>query len=186
MKFGEDTMDARLQELFDHHDIQKLLNTYCHGCDRLDAERMASVFHTDSWVDHAADHCPGREFVEVTMAAQQAYTSMVSHMLGQSQIEVKDEEAASETYFFVVLRGAGEAGAKLLTFMGGRFLDIFTKEAGQWKITKRACVRDWSYSQTVDQDFLVSQPFIAGSWSGEDPSYVFLGLRHSGPALRPV
>lgn len=175
-------MDVRLQELLDHHEIKKLLNIYCHGCDRLDAERMASVFHSDSWVDHAADHCPGREFVDVTMAAQKVHTSMVSHLLGQSQIDVKGEDAASETYFFVALRGTGQTGAKLLTFMGGRYVDTFAKEAGEWKIKKRVCVRDWSYSQVVEKDFLEAQPFIDGAWSGDDPSYAVLGIKHSGRA----
>jgi hypothetical protein len=179
-------MDARLQELLDHHEIRKLLNAYCHGCDRLDAERMAGVFHSDSWVDHAADHCPGREFVEATMAAQQAHTSMVSHLLGQSSIEVTGEAAGSETYFLVALRGAGEAGAKLLTFMGGRYVDSFAKEADQWKIKKRVCVRDWSYSQAVEQDFLEAHPFIEGAWSRDDPSYAALGLSRSGPQLTPA
>jgi hypothetical protein len=179
-------MDARLQELLDHHEIRKLLNVYAQGSDRLDADRMASVFHPDSWVDHAADHAPGREFVEATMAAQQMYTSMVSHLLGQASIEVKGDEAASETYFFCTLRGAGEEGAKLLTFMGGRYLDTFVRAAGVWKIKKRLCVRDWSYSQTVEQDFLETQPFVDGTLNADDPSYAFLGLKHTGPELTPA
>jgi hypothetical protein len=176
-------MDPRLQELIDHHEIKTLLAVYCHGCDRLDADRMASVFHSDSWVDHAADHCSGREFVNSILAVQQAYTGMVSHLQGQSQIEVTGDEAASETYFFVTLRGPGEEGAKLLTFMGGRYMDTFAKEAGAWKIKKRVCVRDWSYSQAVEQDFLATEPFYDGAWSGEDLSYAFLGLKHRGPTL---
>jgi hypothetical protein len=176
-------MDAGLQELLDHHQIRKLIDIYCQGCDRLDAQRMASVFHSDSWVDHAADHCPGPEFVEATMAAQQAYTSMVSHLMGQAQIEVTGDEAASESYFLVVLRGPGEAGAKLLTFMGGRYLDAFAKEAGAWKMKKRVCVRDWSFSHTVEQDFLETQPFLDGAWSDADPLYAMLRLKHSGPQL---
>jgi hypothetical protein len=173
-------MDASLQELLDHHEIKKLLNTYCHGCDRLDAGRMVTVFHSDSWVDHAADHCPGPEFVDASMAAQQAHTSMVSHLLGQSQIEVKGEQAGSETYFFVALRGSAQTGPKLLTFMGGRYVDTFAKDAGQWKIKKRVCVRDWSYTQAVEQDYLETVPFIDGTWSGDDPSYAALGIKHSG------
>jgi hypothetical protein len=176
-------METRLQELLDHHEIKKLLNTYCHGCDRLDAGRMASVFHSDSWVDHAADHCPGTQFVRETMVAQQAHTSMVSHLLGQSQIQVMRDEAASETYFFCALRGSAQAGPKLLTFLGGRYIDSFAKDAGQWKIKKRVCVRDWSYSQTVEQDFLAAVPFIDGTWSGDDPSYPALRIKHSGPRV---
>jgi hypothetical protein len=37
-------MDKRLQELLDHHDIAQTLKEYCHGCDRGDEDRMASVY----------------------------------------------------------------------------------------------------------------------------------------------
>jgi len=102
-------------------------------------------------------------------------------LLGQSQIRVTGEEAASETYFFCALRGSAQTGAKLLTFLGGRYIDAFAKEGGQWKIKKRVCVRDWSYSQSVERDFLATVPFIDGTWSGDDPSYPALGIKHSGP-----
>ena len=45
-------MDERLQELWDHHAIRKLLATYCHGCDRADEVLMASTYVRDSWDDH--------------------------------------------------------------------------------------------------------------------------------------
>jgi hypothetical protein len=44
-------------------------------------------------------------------------------------------------------------------------------------------VRDWSYSQLVAQDFLENVPFIDGTWSGDDPSYSALGIKHSGPRI---
>ena len=34
-------LNAELQEMLDHYQITKMLKEYCHGCDRLDATRMA-------------------------------------------------------------------------------------------------------------------------------------------------
>ena len=58
-------MDDILKEMIDHHLIIKTLNEYCHGCDRLDRVRMASVYAEDSWDDHGLNKCPGPQFAEL-------------------------------------------------------------------------------------------------------------------------
>jgi hypothetical protein len=173
-------MDPHLQELLDERDIRNLLSVYCQGTDRLDAERMVSVFARDSWVDHGDDHGAGEHFVNHILPVQAEQTSMVQHLMGQSLVQLNGDEAAAESYFLCVLRGAGEEGAKFLIFMGGRYLDNFRREDGAWKIAKRVCVKDWSYGQPVENDPLAWANFLPGSWSQADPMYAALGLKHSG------
>ena len=173
-------MDPRLQDLIDHHEIRQLLCRYCQGSDRFDAERMAGVFHSASWVDHAHTHSPGPAFVEEAIPAQVAHVSLVWHQLGQSFITVAGDEATAETYLLVAYRGRGP-DETLLTLMGGRFLDTLRRDEGLWKIAKRLQVRDWSYSHRVDQDTVAQAGFFEGSPSGDDPFYSFFCLAHSGP-----
>jgi hypothetical protein len=45
-------MNPVLQEVIDHHEIRKVMSVYCHGCDRGDEARMASVYLEQSWDDH--------------------------------------------------------------------------------------------------------------------------------------
>jgi hypothetical protein len=174
-------MDPRLQELIDHHEIRKVIDAYATGCDRVDAERMASPFHSASWVDHGAEHCSGREFVAHTME-RAAACEMVSHLQGQAQIEVTGDKAGAETYFVATVKPRTD-GAHLLNFIGGRYVDWLEKEDGQWKIKKRVCVKDWSYTHLVEQDVLSERPWVLGEQSGADASYAALGLRHAGPEL---
>jgi hypothetical protein len=171
-------MDPRLQELIDHHEIKKLIDAYAAGCDRFDAKRMASPFHTQSWVDHGDEHCTGQAFVDEIM--ERAKADAVSHIQGQAQIEVRGDTAGAETYFIATVKPTRADGVAQLNFMGGRYIDWLEKEAGQWKIKKRVCIKDWSYTQIVEQDALGERDWIIGKHSAEDCSYEALGLQHFG------
>ena len=180
-------MDARLQELFDHHDIQKTLAEYCHGCDRLDAVRMASVYLTDSWDDHGDVKCPGPEFAKQATASLGARTEMCSHQLGQSLITLRGDEAGAETYFIASLRRRQPDGSEVLDQMGGRYVDRLRRVEGAWKIEHRVCIREWSISHPVREDWLEGRDFVQGQRSGADPAAGVLGFEHSGlPRLAPA
>jgi len=58
-------MDARIQEMLDHHEIRKTLAEYCHGCDRADEPHMGSVYASDSWDDHGDVKASGDDFARI-------------------------------------------------------------------------------------------------------------------------
>jgi SnoaL-like domain len=90
-------VDKRLQEMLDHYEISKLLSEYCHGLDRMDESRMASVYAKESWDDHGPNKCPGPEFAQRIMKLMQMPASIMgSHMLGQSLIKVDGDRAGAE------------------------------------------------------------------------------------------
>ena len=60
-------MNQTLQEIIDHHEIRKLLAVYCHGCDRGDEHRMASVYLDNGWDDHGTYKGPGKGFAKYVM-----------------------------------------------------------------------------------------------------------------------
>ena len=64
--------------------------------------------------------------------------------------------------------------------MGGRYVDTLRRAAGQWMISNRICVRDWSISLDVDKDGSQTPILSRARRSGEDPSYAVLGLKHPG------
>lgn len=177
-------MDSRLQELLDHHDIRKLLCTYCHGCDRGDAERMAGVYCDDSWDDHGAYKLDGKAFAAMMTMQIAETTQGCSHQLGQSLITVQGDRAGAETYFIATVRDVAKDGQKLLNQLGGRYVDTLQRENGAWKIKKRICVREWSISHRVAEDWLEGAGFVKGERSGNDPSFAVLGFSHSGVPLQ--
>lgn len=173
---------ARLQELWDHHEIRQLLATYCHGCDRADEAEMASVYAQESWDDHGSKKCDGRQFTYLILAEARQTTRVVSHLLGQSLIRVHGETAGAETYFVATLIAAGmEPGVdsteeERLTQLGGRYVDTLVREDGAWRVKERLCVRDWSSTGPVNPGYLATAGFIEGCRGAGDVSWATLGL----------
>lgn len=180
--------ETRLQEMWDHHEIRQLLAIYCHGCDRGDEVEMASTYCAESWDDHGPRKMDGRRFSIETVEESGRTTKVVSHLLGQSLIRVTGDEAGAETYFVatVVYPDRGD-GPEVLNQLGGRYVDNLAREGGTWKIKKRLCVREWSYSQPIESDWLASAGFIETARGAEDVSWSVLGQSHSGnPWLHEV
>lgn len=172
----------RFQELIDHHDIRQLLATYCHGCDRADEVEMAGTYCEDSWDDHGPRKMPGRRFSIETVEESMRTTTVCSHQLGQSLIRVAGDEAGAETYFIatVVYPPRNGQEREQLNQLGGRYVDRLARENGHWLIKSRLCVREWSYSQPIDADWLATAGFIPTQRGQADASYAALGLAHSG------
>lgn len=182
--------EARLQEMWDHHEIRQLLATYCHGCDRGDEVEMASVYAADSWDDHGTRKMEGRRFSVETVEECLRLTKVVHHTLGQSYIRVKGDEAGAETYFIatVIYPDAEDENAPdTLNLLGGRYVDALVREEGAWKISRRLCVREWSSTQPIESDWLAGAGFIPGRTGPADVSWDVLGLSHAGnPWLHEV
>lgn len=170
-------MDARLQELWDHHQIRDLLATYCHGCDRADQGMMGSVYCADSFDDHGRKKCDGKEFARLTIAESVETTTVVSHQLGQSLIRVNGDTAGAETYFIATVLYPGQAGGpETLNQLGGRYVDRLEREGGKWRIKERLCVREWSCSRLIEGDWLATAGFIQTARGPADVSWKTLGL----------
>jgi hypothetical protein len=180
MQLEKAAMNQILQEIIDHHEIRKLLAVYCHGCDRGDEQRMASVYLDDGWDDHGTYKGPGKGFAKYVMNMLATGSIKFAHSLGQSLINVKEDEAGAETYFVASGIETNPEGRKIGNLIFGRYVDTLRRTDGSWKILKRVCVRDWSISLDVEKDWLEHSNFVAGELSGDDPSYAVLGLKHPG------
>jgi hypothetical protein len=173
-------MDPRLQEMLDHYEITKTLKEYCHGCDRCDEPRMASIYAKESWDDHGHRRATGPDYSRLMAAEVMEVTKSMYHLLGQSQIRVDGDEAGAETYFLAVCTTAGEDGVEMCNQLGGRFVDILKREDGRWRVSHRTVMRDWAISLPVEQDWTATAGLRPGARSDEDPSFAALGLKHGG------
>lgn len=171
--------EARLQEMWDHHEIRQLLAIYCHGCDRADEAEMASVYCEDSWDDHGPVKCDGKEYARLTVKESLETTKLVSHCLGQSLITVDGDKAGAETYFIATVIYPGEPD-DTLNQLGGRYVDTLERENAAWRIKRRLCVREWSYTQPIGNDWLAGAGFIETQRGAADVSWQALGYAHSG------
>lgn len=174
-------MDARLQEMLNHYEITKVLKEYCRGCDRGDFVQMAEVYAENSWDDHGTNKCSGPEYARRAMLGLDQI-DMCSHILGQSLIDVRGDEAGAETYFIANVRASDDTNPdqEVLNQIGGRYIDTLVLLNGQWKIKKRAVIKEWSISWPITKDWMVGTDWVKAQRSDRDPSYAALDQRHSG------
>jgi hypothetical protein len=177
-------MDPRLQEMLDHYEIRKTISEYCNGCDRVNEERMGSVYVEDSYDDHGDHKLAGPEFAKV-MATQVATNSEVMwHLLGQTLINVTGDEAGAETYFLATSR-TGDGG-RTQNQLGGRFIDVLVRVGDGWKLKHRRVIREWTTTTPVDSDWVDAMALTPGTRAADDPCFEVLGIKHSGrPTLLP-
>jgi hypothetical protein len=168
-----------MQEMLEHYRITKLVNLYCHGCDRLDGERMASVYAEDSWDDHGNLKMDGHSFAQAIIKQRIERKDVMSHHLGQTLVTIDGDRAGAETYFIATVRRMHK-GEMLLLHLGGRYVDELVRIDGQWKVEKRLTVRDWSIAHPIESDPMGTIGFIEGQTNGSDPSFATLRFTHSG------
>jgi hypothetical protein len=174
-------MDARLQELIDHHEIRKLLAEYCHACDRADGTLMASLYTgDDSFDDHGLVRAPGPEYARKMTDLIHQRSEVVSHILGQSLIMVDGDTASAETFFLGLMRLPPADGTPRLNQLAGRFIDRLVRVNGQWKIKHRIAVRDTSITLKVEEDMQSTYGMTPGSRDRDDPGAALVGIAHRG------
>jgi len=174
-------MDPKLQTIIDHHDIRTLLAEYCHACDRSDWDMVAGVYAgEDSFDDHGLVQAPGPEYAKVMGGIVRELTDSLSHIMGQSLIEVDGDEAAAETFFLSLIRGPHDDGTPRLNLMAGRFIDRFVRLDGAWKIKHRTAVRDSSITLKIEEDDYAANGFKPGTRDAGDLGAALLGLAHQG------
>ena len=61
-------------------------------------------------------------------------------------IQVDGDKAKGECYGIAVGTGQDESGNLSDSMYGGRYLDEFEKRDGEWRISKRTYILDWSHS----------------------------------------
>jgi hypothetical protein len=109
---------------------------------------------------------------------------VTQHVLGQSLIDLKGDEALVETHVTSYHRvNMGEEERD--TAIGGRYLDRLEKRGGEWRIAQRTMLYDWFQDFGVSIDWskgVMGLPFSAVHYSGRavgDYSETFFGKRPS-------
>ncbi|RJG01363.1 nuclear transport factor 2 family protein [Noviherbaspirillum sedimenti] len=161
---------TQLQTLLDRQAIEHILTTYPRAIDRLDLDLLKSLYHPDARDSHAVFEGTAYEFAEhIIEFLRDMFTSTMHHVT-HSNIEVHGDIAAAESYYdaYHLLEGdfdkvAGyfgstyaercrnegtiDAGHEFLC--GGRYIDIFTRCRGEWRIAEREITVEWKHFRPV-------------------------------------
>jgi hypothetical protein len=191
-----DAIEQRLQQLLDRHEIEQVLKLYCRAIDRLDVELLKSVYHPDGTDDHGSFSGNAHEFATRIIGELTSAIIDGMHTVTHSVIEVSGNYATSESYYHAyqlcpggrdrVVAFFGERYADSVAtigaidrnqdyFCGGRYIDLFEKRTGQWKILRRKITNEWNVVQPSGR--LTEQGYIAaynlpGRRDRQDPVYL--------------
>lgn len=167
-------MDPLLQELLDKRACEEVLLRYGRTQDWLDEPGQHSCFWPDADVDYGFIKSNGQEFVTTVMEHERSVPRRW-HLCTSIMVQVDGNRAKAECYGIAVGASAEDPTAR--NMYGGRYLDEMEKRNGQWRISKRTYILDWSqqFADALD------------ATTGEDFALHVLDISKPGhPAYRPL
>jgi SnoaL-like domain len=146
------TMDAALSALLARDAIRRAIVALARGEDRRDAGLITSAYWPDSVTDYGVFKGSFAEYLAWVVPGAEAITD-TQHVLGQSHIELDGETARVETQVISYHRIDYGGGDEHDTCIGGRYLDVFERRGGEWRIASRTMLYDWSQDWGVAADW---------------------------------
>lgn len=144
--------DARLRDMLDRNEIQELLLRYAHAVDRRDLALVASCFTADAKYDGSLGRGSISEALTALRERMARYDSTM-HLIGNQFVELRGDEASSETYTIAYHRFAGDDGPSVLS-VAVRYLDTVVRTSEGWRIRSRRVVPEW---QRYDEVFVPAE-----------------------------
>ena len=174
-------MDSQLADLLDRDAIRSAIVALARGEDRRDAALISSAYWHDSVTDYGVFKGNFDAYLAWVVPGAEAIAN-TQHVLGQSHIELADGSARVETQVISYHRIEYAEGDEHDTVIGGRYLDVFEKRDGEWRIAARTMLYDWfqdwgaaiDWSQGV-MGLPFSQPHFAGRAQGDWSATFFAG-----------
>ncbi len=137
-------MEPQLQELLDKKACEEVIHRYGRTQDWLDDEGHSTVFWPDADVDFGFFKGSGEDFVTTVMAHEHTVPRRW-HLCTSVMVQLDGDTAKAECYGIAVGASEANGGGLQDTMFGGRYLDELEKRNGEWRISKRTYILDWSH-----------------------------------------
>jgi hypothetical protein len=151
-------MEEQLQVLLDQKACEDVVLRYGRTLDWLDQAGQEECFWPDAEIDYGFFRGTGEEWVPVVMAVE-ASSVRRWHLSTGIMVQVQGSSAKSECYGLSEGTVEDEQGNLVDTLFGGRYLDELEKRDGQWRISKRTYIADWTHSFPNGLEALASSGF---------------------------
>jgi len=138
---------------------------YCRGIDRCDADVIKSAFHPDAAVRYAAEG-NAWEFAHGAAVSLRRYKATMHAITNQSidGLDLAAGTATGEIYCTAYHLREAE-GSLIVDVWWGRYLDQYSRIAGEWRIQHRVCVHEWTMELPIDSAMPIpAELFQAGSF----------------------
>ena len=152
--------------------VDRLLS-YTRGIDRLDKDSVEDAFHPGAVLyNYGPDPMPIEDFISYALPSLRNRYLATQHRVSNIRVEINGDRARVESYVLAYHLEAG-TDSKLLHTFNGRYIDVFTRLDGCWKISKRSLRNDWSKVEDITTEMAGSSVWVASSRNTDDPIYDF-------------
>lgn len=191
-----DNLEAQIRLALDRQEIEHVLKLYCRAIDRCDIELLKSIYHPEGTDDHGSFSGNAQEFAEFIIPALREGILDGMHTVTHCTIDVDGDFATSEAYYWAyqLCHGGEEAVTAYFGptyaaeqkaagtidlchdfYCGGRYIDLFERRNGQWKILRRKITNEWNDirpSRRIRTEGNVALFNLPGRRDRQDPVYL--------------
>lgn len=162
-----------VEEVVAKQAISELGCRYARGVDRGDPEIIRSAFHDDAAIVSGAFNGPAVKFATAIGGLLDETSTRVAHTVTNHWIDIDGDSAVGESYVVAFQGTKGDSPQDVMT--GGRYIDRYERRNGEWKISHRTFVMDWTTS--ADSKDLMGlgmfEDMVKGERGKGDPVYAF-------------
>ena len=134
-------LEGEVQELRDREAIREAIYRYCQAVDRCDLEMLKSCYWEDGYDDHGFFGGNAHEFADYVIPCLKEVDSSM-HSITNTRFKFEGDRCACTSQWSVVHRLAHEEGFTDFWHQG-RYLDVWEKRDGEWKILHRVIAGDF-------------------------------------------
>jgi ketosteroid isomerase-like protein len=163
--------DAILRRLLDESEIRAVLARYARGIDRMDFDEVRACYHEDATDAHGGYNGDIDGFIGHSLKWADRVESK-THVFGQSTIELDGDSAWVESYCLCLLRMKPENGGPPSDRLANiRYVDLFERRDGVWRIARRKLVHSPSRLDPVEIPVPLAEQAMLARMGTVDPSY---------------
>lgn len=160
-----------LGELLAKQEISEVLMRFCRAVDRGDIGLIRDCYHPDAYDDHGAYRGDVDGLCKAVEAMLEG-TVGTHHSLGQALIEVDGDRATSEAYVIAHHRTRARPGSpEFDLFVGARYVDLFERRGGTWRISRRTVVHSWNRRLAAVEPWRGADAFAQAGRGLGDPTH---------------
>lgn len=165
-------LEAMAHGLHDKEAIREVIHRYCRAADRCDLEALKSCYWPDGFDDHGFFGGNAWDFCDYVIPQLRKIDRSI-HAITNSIVELEGGRAFCESQWSVVHR-LREDDRLHDYWHQGRYLDVFEKRNGEWRIYQRLLIADCDRLITARDMRAIVEELGGGAARENDPA---LGAR---------
>jgi SnoaL-like domain len=166
-----EAIERKVQWLTDRQEILDCIARHARGCDRHDADVLASAYHADGVDEHGFAINPGPKYPEWANEQHTLGSAQNMHNITTHLCEIDGDVAHAETYSLGLFLDPGGKSARIIA---GRYADRLERRDGEWRIALRRTTVDVLLSgdaSALTMPFFTKLGYLKGMRDKRDVSY---------------